>query len=932
MADREDGGSQERGGGDQRQFRSGRSVGGRTVRRPRFSPSSSDDKPKQSPSPEQGDRNARDIRARVSRTVSRESPDSQSSEEERAAFDRARRDAYVEAERSSLAAPRESRLTAEIARNIEGMARMQLTPREREEDLMTRPAKYNAVKTGSEGQKIVLLCNYVRLLGDLSDTVVQYDAQFNPDEPIRRNRIDFVSRLMMDENKIPITAFVYNGQAIVFMSVQAAGQIQLKASHTFQREGEVRGITVTLTKARVIGGDRLEEIYTFLNNRKNKWLDQYLGLSQLGRAHYDATKAIKVSDGGTTVYLYPGFETSIAPYDGGCLLNIDNRFKVIRATTMLQIVNDGFGMANRQNLKGMEATSFVEEQVVGSIVIAQYADKKRTYRINAVEWNQTVDSFRMEIRDGNVSLREYYKKRYDITIRDGKQPLLMAEETGAARFKMKDQNRVCYLVPELVNPTGLTDDMRGNFHFMKAVSDHTLQKSQLRLDKIYDFMENLLGNPKVEAEMRAWNLQFENNLLTTPARALRPVGMIQGGKKFSYTTDRADWTTDIRSGKFHYPFVNAVGILYLFPRMLNRMAEQFWVEMQQVGRPMGWNPPNPEVVPYNSDRDIVRLLRQKMAQFNSTELVIVILPNKLKNRYDEVKHLLCVEMPVLSQVIVKRTIEKPGAMKTVATKVALQMGAKLGGAPWGLDLSRFNLRGSIMFIGVDTYHDSGRIAGRSVVAMVATMNNELTTFQCKVFFQAARQEIGSELGANVGLLLDEYAKKHGGRFPDNVIFYRDGVGNGQLPMVFANEIMAVKSEIRRRCGDGTRLAYIVVTKRHNTRFIVEPRGKDTENPLPGTVVDTGCTKPNRMDFFIVSQSVRQGTVSPAYYNILLDETLLTLDQIQALTYALCCMYFNWSGPVKVPANCQNAHKLAFVVGQSIHETPHRDLEQFLYYL
>lgn len=31
---------------------------------------------------------------------------------------------------------------------------------------------------------------------------------------------------------------------------------------------------------------------------------------------------------------------------------------------MLQIVNDGFAMANRQNLKGMEATSFVEEQVV----------------------------------------------------------------------------------------------------------------------------------------------------------------------------------------------------------------------------------------------------------------------------------------------------------------------------------------------------------------------------------------------------------------------------------------------------------------------------------------------------------------------------------------------------------------------------------------
>ena len=69
----------------------------------------------------------------------------------------------------------------------------------------------------------------------------------------------------------------------------------------------------------------------------------------------------------------------------------------------------------------------------------------------------------------------------------------MAEETGAARFKMKDQNRLCYLIPELVNLTGLTDDMRANFHLMKAISDHTLQKPQVRLDKLYDFMDSFLG-------------------------------------------------------------------------------------------------------------------------------------------------------------------------------------------------------------------------------------------------------------------------------------------------------------------------------------------------------------------------------------------------------------------------------------------------------
>ena len=69
----------------------------------------------------------------------------------------------------------------------------------------------------------------------------------------------------------------------------------------------------------------------------------------------------------------------------------------------------------------------------------------------------------------------------------------MAEETGAARFKVKDQNRLCYLVPELVHPTGLTDEMRENFRLMKAIADQTLQRPQLRLQKLYSFMNTFLG-------------------------------------------------------------------------------------------------------------------------------------------------------------------------------------------------------------------------------------------------------------------------------------------------------------------------------------------------------------------------------------------------------------------------------------------------------
>jgi len=40
----------------------------------------------------------------------------------------------------------------------------------------------------------------------------------------------------------------------------------------------------------------------------------------------------------------------------------------------------------------------------------------------------------------------------------------------------------------------------------------------------------------------------------------------------------------------------------------------------------------------------------------------------------------------------------------------------------------------------------------------------------------------------------------------------------------------------------------------------------------------------------------------------------------------------WQGTIRVPAPCQYAHKLAFLVGQSLHRDPSLSLADKLYYL
>ena len=68
------------------------------------------------------------------------------------------------------------------------------------------------------------------------------------------------------------------------------------------------------------------------------------------------------------------------------------------------------------------------------------------------------------------------------------------------------------------------------------------------------------------------------------------------------------------------------------------------------------------------------------------------------------------------------------------------------------------------------------------------------------------------------------------------------------------------------------------------RFFTNPKSGQADNPPPGTVVDDVVTLPERHDFFLISQSVRQGTVNPTSYNIIHNESGLTPDILQRLTY------------------------------------------------
>lgn len=127
--------------------------------------------------------------------------------------------------------------------------------------------------------------------------------------------------------------------------------------------------------------------------------------------------------------------------------------------------------------------------------------------------------------------------------------------------------------------------------------------------------------------------------------------------------------------------------------------------------------------------------------------------------------------------------------------------------------------------------------------------------------------------------------------------------------------------------------FTIVQKRINARFYTcKDSSGQVENPSPGTVLDHTITRRGMYDFFLVPQSVRQGTVTPTHCIVLEDESNFQPDHLQRLTYKLCFLYYNWPGAVRVPACCQYAHKLAFLVGNSLKREPSEQLNDKLFYL
>lgn len=222
------------------------------------------------------------------------------------------------------------------------------------------------------------------------------------------------------------------------------------------------------------------------------------------------------------------------------------------------------------------------------------------------------------------------------------------------------------------------------------------------------------------------------------------------------------------------------------------------------------------------------------------KILFVVLPTDRADRYSAIKKVCLIDLGIPVQVALKRTMTNKN-IRSIASKIAIQMNAKLGGMPWMIKLPVSGL----MTVGFDVSHHP-RDKSRSIGAMVATMDQKkIGTFYSVTSEYKDGNAMNRGLAENMKKALDIY-KETCGALPDRILFYRDGVGEGQIQYVKKQEIEPLMGKLTAMYdGVAPKLAYIIVNKRVNTRLFKRIGTGPFLNPKPGTVVDRDITLPER---------------------------------------------------------------------------------------
>ncbi|KAH9700137.1 protein argonaute 5 [Citrus sinensis] len=495
---------------------------------------------------------------------------------------------------------------------------------------------------------------------------------------------------------------------------------------------------------------------------------------------------------GDGVEYWRGYFQSLRPTQMGLSLNIDvsacSFYEPILVTEFVQKYCRDLShpLSDEVRLK-------VEEALKGIKVVLTHVEYNRSYKITGISSQPMSQLMFIDDNGTRMSVIQYFLEKSNIALQFTSLPAVLAGSEA----------RPIYLPMEMTRANAYNDDTLVNREFGIQVADVlTLVDARILPAPMLKYHESG-REASVNPGFGQWNMINKK--------------MFNGGRVEVWTC--VNFSTDLDPD---VPFQFCQGLV----DVCNSKGMVF----------------NPRpVIPISSsnpnqiEKALVDVHNRTTQQGKQLQLLIIILPDD-KGSYGRIKRVCETELGIVSQCCQPKQASKLSMQ--YFENVALKINVKVGGRNTVLvDAVQKRIplvtdRPTIIFGADVTHPQRGEDSSPSIAAVVASMDwPEVTKYRGLVSAQARHEEIIQDLyksiqdpqrglvhGGMIRELLIAFNRSTN-RKPESIIFYRDGVSEGQFSQVLLHEMNA----IRLACasleeGYAPPVTFVVVQKRHHTRL------------------------------------------------------------------------------------------------------------------
>lgn len=829
-----------------------------------------------------------------------------------------------------------------------------------------------AMQTASDEYPLTIRSGFGRAGTATTLAINFFPVKFNPDFNWHQYRLDFDSKttevvrrdLLYNaqtnhKDKLGRLRMVYDGDAVLITAKPLPYddfQVAEVDPRDKERAKEDQAIvTIRFAKVAEINMETVNNYYNgYLPNAeippavlnalnlvlRQKSADQK---KYVGRFNNFYDRGMGKQDIGQGCEVWNGWHQSVRASMSSLTVNIDvSTCAFYKAVPLLDFLGDAIGVGNGPN-------NFVSALTTSQIFLATRAlkgmtvttkhikdkrgiSKEKRYKIRGIGARPIKDCFfEKEEEDGTkkqVNVVDYFEKAYGYRLKYPNLPPIEQKGSGG---------RIIHLPLEVCTVAGGQALLRKCTDVQTAsMIKFTTKKPQQREKEISEIVARISLHKNKDAI--EFGIEVASKMATVPARVLAAPRI---------ATDRAAMAPRDKTGAWDFNRKRVLKpgralknwAIINFSRSV-RDAQLFstFTQLARTSNTTGFMmSPNPCLPIKNRphadpDSNIIKdtigdVIREAKDTLRGEKLdkIFVVLEDTNQAFYQAVKHATDAIYGVPCQCINKKWCLGKFPIQAQAN-IAIKGNAKAGGVNFTAKMASSGSRNLLvtkggkktMVVGGDLTHPPKMDEDMYTLAsLVGSMDLDSGRYIARIEPNPAKVDIIDNIQSMMGELLDKYFELNG-ELPEAIVYYRDGVSEGQFQEVLQMEYSGIKAATIKASAKAGRAAVdvlvtvCIVQKRHHVRFFQQnAQFRDRSgNAQPGTVVDSCVTHAKNSDFYLQSHAGIQGTSRPTHYNVIFDEIQFGPDEFQELTYALCHCYQRATRAVSIPCAVYYAHQAA----------------------